>query len=103
MSSAKAVERELRIVLDPETREERSLLGRARGRDDVRAAPFRDLDGGEPDAARGAVDQDPIAGLEPAQRDEAVIGGQERHRHAGSGLGRPATGGPAAPRSPGPT
>ena len=41
----------------------------------MRAQPLGQLDGGQPDPAAGAMDQHPLPGLQPADFDEAGIGG----------------------------
>ena len=57
------------------------LLARARRRDDASALELGDLQRGEADTTRAAMDQHPLAAPHPGTGDESVIGGEERHGH----------------------
>ena len=72
---AAVVDREIGALLEAGG----ALLVGAGGRDDGRAEQFRDLDGGDADAAGGAVDQHPIARLQQsAALQQRVVGGVMR-------------------------
>ena len=56
------------------------------------AGPLGELDGGDADAAGAGLDQDGLARLQPAELEQAVVGGAERDRDAGGLLDRQAVG-----------
>src|SRR5579872_5550794 len=55
-----------------------AFLARRSGRDDLGTKELGDLDRGDADAAGGAVDQHPVAGLHAAALDKRVVGGVMR-------------------------
>ena len=69
-----------------------ALLVGAGGRDHGRAEQFRHLDRGDADAAGGAVDQHPVAGLQSAALQQRVIGGVMRAAEHGGFLDAHAVG-----------
>ena len=69
-----------------------ALFVGAGGRDHGRAEQFRHLDRGDADAAGGAVDQHPVARLQPAALQQRVIGGVMRAAEHGGLLDAHAVG-----------
>ncbi len=68
------------------------LLRLARGRIHGGAQVLGELHRGHPHAARGGVNQHRLPRPQPGQIHQAVVRGQERHRHRGGLLERPALG-----------
>ena len=81
--------------VEAEGLEQRQLVRRSRGADDLRAQHASQLQRGDADARRHAVDQKPFAGLEPALQHQHVEGHEERR--AGCWRPLPTTGWPASP------
>ena len=68
-----------------------TLVARGR-RQHRRPGTLGHLDRGDPHAAGAGVDEHGLAGLEPAELEEAVVGGAEGDRNGGSDLGGEALG-----------
>ncbi len=87
---------ELEVTRRREVRDAESadgvLLRRARRGEHLGAGPAGELDGGHPDATGGRVDEHGLPGGQPAEVEQAVVGGDERDRH-GRGLGEGPPGG----------
>ena len=70
-------------VFGTERHEEVAAFGGPGGRDHPRPSPARDLQRGEADAARAAMDQHPLLFFEAGTADQCVIGREKRDRHGG--------------------
>ncbi len=73
-----------------ERRQQRQLVRRSRGADDLRPQHFAQLQRGHAHTRRHAVDQQPLAGLEAALQHQHVVGHQEGQRDAGGRFPRQA-------------
>ena len=70
-------------MVDADGLEVLALLRAAGGAEDFRAGAKRELHGGQPDAARGRVDQHAIPLTDPRQLVQSVVSGHERDGDAG--------------------
>ncbi|CAM4179866.1 hypothetical protein KIPE111705_43960 [Kibdelosporangium persicum] len=79
------------LLVEP-GRPQHVLLALARGAVDLGAQVLGELGRGHADTARGGVDQDRLAGFQPAQITQRVVRRQEHQRHRGRLLIRPVRG-----------
>ena len=77
---AKASDLDSDHLRDGERAQVFALHGTASRGEDLRAGPLRKLNGSEPHAARGGMDQDPIARSNATQVVHRVVGGEKRDR-----------------------
>jgi len=70
-------------MFDPQKPQEVPLFVRAGRGIDLGPAPAGDLDGGNPDTAGGAMDQNLFPLLQPPQMVQGVVGREEGRRNRG--------------------
>ena len=73
-------------VIEPEGLQPLELVVARGGGEHGRTGALGELDGRDADATGARMHQDGLARLQPAELEQAVVGGAERDRHAGAVL-----------------